>query len=68
MLILVSPTKARDFEGAGGPETKQQMYEEANPGNDDVKSNVRQQKKPLGDTVPTSFGPGPNEREVPDRI
>lgn len=35
-------TKARDFEGAGGPETKQQLYEEANPGNDDVRSNVRQ--------------------------
>ena len=37
-----SPTKARDFEGPGGPETKQQMYEEANPGNDDVMGNVRQ--------------------------
>ncbi|KAA6413792.1 MAG: Kynurenine formamidase [Lasallia pustulata] len=34
-------TKARDFEGAGGPETKQQLYEEASPGNDDVRSNVR---------------------------
>lgn len=37
-----SPTKARDFEGPGGPETKQQLYEEANPGNDDVRENVRQ--------------------------
>ncbi|KAL8877183.1 MAG: hypothetical protein Q9198_004756 [Flavoplaca austrocitrina] len=36
------PTKARDFEGPGGPETKQQLYEEANPGNDDVRENVRQ--------------------------
>ncbi|KAI4090154.1 MAG: hypothetical protein LQ348_003429 [Seirophora lacunosa] len=36
------PTKARDFEGPGGPETKQQLYEEANPGNDDVMGNVRQ--------------------------
>ncbi|KAL8927056.1 MAG: hypothetical protein Q9208_002602 [Pyrenodesmia sp. 3 TL-2023] len=36
------PTKARDFEGPGGPETKQQLYEEANPGNDDVRSNIRQ--------------------------
>ncbi|KAL8757952.1 MAG: hypothetical protein Q9184_004073 [Pyrenodesmia sp. 2 TL-2023] len=35
------PTKARDFEGPGGPETKKQLYEEANPGNDDVTSNVR---------------------------
>lgn len=38
-----SPTKARDFEGPGGPETKQQLYEEANPGNDDVVENVRQE-------------------------
>lgn len=37
-----SPTKARDFEGPGGPETKQQLYEEANPGNDDVRDNIRQ--------------------------
>lgn len=37
-----SPTKARDFEGPGGPETKQQLYEEANPGNDDVRGNIRQ--------------------------
>lgn len=36
------PTKARDFEGPGGPETKQQLYEEANPGNEDVLGNVRQ--------------------------
>ena len=39
---VYSPTKARDFEGAGGPETKQRLYEEANPGNDDVRGNVRQ--------------------------
>ena len=42
MLTATRPTKARDFEGPGGPETKQAMYEEANPGNDDVGSNVRQ--------------------------
>ncbi|KAL8808827.1 MAG: hypothetical protein Q9223_003670 [Gallowayella weberi] len=36
------PTKAEDFEGPGGPETKQRLYEEANPGNDDVIENVRQ--------------------------
>ncbi|KAL9044392.1 MAG: hypothetical protein Q9214_002469 [Letrouitia sp. 1 TL-2023] len=36
------PTKARDFEGPGGPETKAQLYEETNPGNDDVRGNIRQ--------------------------
>ncbi|KAI9881528.1 MAG: hypothetical protein M1830_000091 [Pleopsidium flavum] len=35
------PTKAKDFEGEGGPETKQRLYEEASPGNDDVRGNVR---------------------------
>ncbi|KAL8939584.1 MAG: hypothetical protein Q9211_002674 [Gyalolechia sp. 1 TL-2023] len=38
----VHPTKARDFEGPGGPETKQKLYEEANSGNDDVRDNIRQ--------------------------
>lgn len=37
-----SPTKARDFEGEGGPEEKRKIYEEENPGNDDVQGNVRQ--------------------------
>ena len=55
-LLIHSPTKARDFEGEGGPETKQASYEENNPGNDDVESNVRQHKAPRGDTVPTDFG------------
>ncbi|KAK4922537.1 hypothetical protein LTR66_010295 [Elasticomyces elasticus] len=36
------PTKARDFEGVGGPEDKARLHEEANPGNDDVRSNIRQ--------------------------
>ncbi|KAL8740586.1 MAG: hypothetical protein Q9190_006733 [Brigantiaea leucoxantha] len=36
------PTKARDFEGPGGPETKAQLYEQENPGNDDVRGNIRQ--------------------------
>ncbi|KAI9719034.1 MAG: hypothetical protein M1812_003664 [Candelaria pacifica] len=36
------PTKAKDFEGPGGPETKAKIYEEANPGNEDVLGNVRQ--------------------------
>lgn len=49
------PTKARDFEGEGGPDTKQALYEDANPGNDDVGSNVRQSKMPKGETVPTDF-------------
>ncbi|KAL9119633.1 MAG: hypothetical protein Q9187_003812 [Circinaria calcarea] len=35
-------TKAKDFEGLGGPETKRKLYEEAHPGNDDVLGNVRQ--------------------------
>ncbi|KZF19072.1 hypothetical protein L228DRAFT_251632 [Xylona heveae TC161] len=37
------PTKARDFEGPGGPETKQAQYEETNPGNDEVRANVSNQ-------------------------
>lgn len=49
-------TKDVDFEGEGGPETKQRLYEQENPGNDDVESNVNQKKKPEGDTVPTNFG------------
>ena len=49
-------TKDVDFEGEGGPETKQRRYEEENPGNDDVESNVNQKNKPEGDTVPTNFG------------
>lgn len=46
-LTATRPTKARDFEGPGGPEIKQAIYEEANPGNDDVKSNVRQEMRLL---------------------
>ncbi len=42
MLTSNSPTKAKDFEGEGGPETKQALYEEAQGGNDDVRSNIRQ--------------------------
>jgi hypothetical protein len=40
-------TKARDFEGIGGPEDKARAYEEEYPGNDDVRDNVRQ----AGETV-----------------
>jgi hypothetical protein len=39
------PYKARDYEGVGGPEDKERMYEEENPGNDDVTGNVRQGKE-----------------------
>jgi len=35
-------TKAKDFEGEGGPEDKARQYAEDNPGNDDVRSNIRQ--------------------------
>ena len=40
------PTKAKHFEGEGGPETKAQQYAEDNPGNDDVRGNLR---GPYGD-------------------
>ena len=52
--IAHRPTKARDFEGEGGPEDKAALYAEANPGNDDVGSNVRQQKEPKGQPVPAA--------------
>ena len=52
--IFHRPTKARDFEGEGGPEDKAALYAEANPGNDDVGSNVRQQKEPKGEPVPAA--------------
>lgn len=34
-------TKARDFEGEGGPETKRDIYAQEQPGSDDVRDNVR---------------------------
>jgi hypothetical protein len=34
-------TKAKDFEGEGGPETKAERYAEENPGADDIRSNIR---------------------------
>ncbi|MCJ1293793.1 hypothetical protein MMC34_005349 [Xylographa carneopallida] len=40
---LGQPTKARDFEGEGGPETKQALYQQKNPGNDDAGTNFRGQ-------------------------
>ncbi|KAF2186171.1 hypothetical protein K469DRAFT_706831 [Zopfia rhizophila CBS 207.26] len=36
------PYKARDFEAPGGPEDKERIYATANPGNDDVRGNIRQ--------------------------
>ncbi|KAG8625288.1 hypothetical protein KVT40_007039 [Elsinoe batatas] len=35
------PTKARDFEGLGGPEDKARKYAEDHGGADDVRSNIR---------------------------
>ena len=35
------PTKAKDFEGEGGPETKAEIRAEEQPGADDVRGNVR---------------------------
>jgi len=40
-------TKAADFEGLGGPEDKAAAYADAQGGNDDVRSNIRQG----GDTI-----------------
>ncbi|KAF2458661.1 hypothetical protein BDY21DRAFT_362885 [Lineolata rhizophorae] len=40
-------TKAADFEGPGGPETKEKLLEEQNPGSDEVRGNIRQG----GDTI-----------------
>ena len=37
-----SMTKARDFEGVGGPEDKRAEREAARPGDQDVQGNVRQ--------------------------
>ncbi len=34
-------SKARDFEGEGGPEDKAAQYAQYNPGSDDVRENVR---------------------------
>ncbi|EON63250.1 hypothetical protein W97_02477 [Coniosporium apollinis CBS 100218] len=39
------PTKARDFEGLGGPEDKLQAHAEAHGGDDDVRGNIRQEGK-----------------------
>lgn len=41
MLWILRTTKARDFEGEGGPEDKLRKYEEGHGGNDDVQGNVR---------------------------
>ncbi|CAK3949677.1 Hypothetical predicted protein [Lecanosticta acicola] len=36
------PTKARDFEGVGGPEDKARLAAEDRPGDDDIRENIRQ--------------------------
>lgn len=40
------PYKAKDFEGTGGPEDKAAAHAAANPGDNMVRENVRQQKEP----------------------
>lgn len=37
-----SQTKAKDFEGVGGPEDKRRMEQEARPGDQEFDENVRQ--------------------------
>ncbi|KAK5125588.1 hypothetical protein LTR08_005192 [Meristemomyces frigidus] len=39
--VTGKPTKARDFEGLGGPEDKARAYAEAQGGENDVRSNIR---------------------------
>jgi hypothetical protein len=39
--ISLRPTKARDFEGEGGLEEKAAKYVADQPGNDDVRENIR---------------------------
>ncbi|KAF2223940.1 hypothetical protein BDZ85DRAFT_234037 [Elsinoe ampelina] len=39
--VTGKPTKARDFEGLGGPEDKARKYAEDHGGADDVRSNIR---------------------------
>ena len=51
-----SLTKAKAFEGEGGPDDKQRLMEEQNPGSNAVQGNVSQQKQPQGEPVPTSLG------------
>jgi hypothetical protein len=38
-------SKARDFEGTGGPEDKIEQYAQENPGNDDIRENIQNQSK-----------------------
>jgi len=41
LISLCRTYKARDFEGAGGPEDKAAMEAQLNPGSDDVRDNIR---------------------------
>lgn len=45
-MLVIRPYKAKDFEGMGGPEDKAAANAEANPGDNMVRENVRQQKEP----------------------
>ena len=49
-------TKARAFEGEGGPEDKERIFNEENPGSNAATGNVSQRKQPQGEPVPTSLG------------
>ncbi|KAK8207891.1 hypothetical protein M8818_004144 [Zalaria obscura] len=40
--VTGQPTKARDFEGAGGPEDKARLAAETRGGDDDIRENIRQ--------------------------
>ena len=39
---MFRPTKARDFDGVGGPEDKVEQMREDNPGSDELRDNIRQ--------------------------
>ncbi|GAB7358838.1 hypothetical protein MBLNU230_g4061t1 [Neophaeotheca triangularis] len=57
--VTGQPTKARDFEGKGGPEDKRQEYVENQGGNQDIGSNVRQggdTSRPPNDTPNHAVG------------
>lgn len=47
---MYSQTKARDFEGVGGPEDKMRSAEAQRPGDDDIDGNVRQKGTTVGET------------------
>lgn len=57
------PYKAGAFEGEGGPEDKDRAYAEDQPGNDDVRGNIRQggeTRRPPGQNSNASGVPARN--------